>query len=298
MNTLEKCRKLCAHIRGWRCWEQLLYPHPLIVATLALISAVGLPWVFLTGRDFTIGAYILYGLSAYALTTVVAGLVRLVPWARRKTEPIRRKLRSAENGAFGLDLYAEQIVNFVYGGWKSLHGILVGSAWIGADGIYNFVQSLIQLYQILRHKKTSTIRQKWQIYRQCGFMMLILHLTVIGPVFQMIHMGRHEASTEIAIISTAVYTFYKLVKAVVEVAKDRKHENPVDSAVYFLDFSQALYNLFVLQVGLLWVYGGKDFPYQKLMNTLTGGVVCLMVCGMGMYMVCRANRDMKKAPLE
>ena len=36
-------------------------------------------------------------------------------------------------------------------------GVIVGSAWIGADGIYNFVQALIQLFQILRRKKPGTI---------------------------------------------------------------------------------------------------------------------------------------------
>lgn len=282
-------------IRNWQHWHRILYPHPVVVILLVLITLMGLPWVFLTGRDFTAVAYCLYGISVYALITFLAVCVKYLPEIKEKIQ--KRSESSAESGAFGMGLYVEQVINFLYGGWKIGNGILAGSVWIGTDGIYNFIQSLIQLYQILRHKKMLTHRQKWQTYRQCGFLILVLHIPMTVLVFQMIHLGRHEESTEIAIISTAAYTFYKLIKAIVEVAQDRKHPDPVGSAVYFLDFAQALYNLFVLQVGLLWVYGGTTFVHQKLMNTLTGGAVCLLVCGMGIYMVCRGKRDMKKAPL-
>lgn len=284
-------------LAAWKGWNKLLYPHPMIVVLLTAVSAAGLAWAFLTGHENHVLAYLLYPISAYALVTLLAMCVRLVPWVKRKTEsdPVLQKLKESEkDGAFGVGMYVEQFINFVYGTFKIGSGIAQSSAWIGADGIYNLAQGLIQLYQILRHKQVKTLRQQWKSYRQCGFMMIVLHLTMTGLMFQMIHMGRHEDSSEISIIATATFTFYKLTIALVEVAKDRKHKNPVDSAVYFLDFSQALYNLFVLQVGLLWVFGGTDFAYRKLMNSLTGGAVCVLVCGMGIYMIWRSNRDMKR----
>lgn len=284
-------------IGSWKGWRQLLFPHTALVLLVTAVGGAGLAWAFLTGHEETVAAYVLYGISAYALVVFPAWLLKLLPWVRKKTEsdPLYQKLKSMEaDGAFGIGMYVEQFLNFFYGGFKILSGIVIGSAWIGADGIYNFVQSLIQLYQILRHKQVKEVREQWKAYRRCGYMMILLHTTMTGMVFQMIHMGRHEDSSQIMIIATAAFTFFKLAKAVTEVVRDRKHKNPVDSAVYFLDFSQALYNLFVLQVGLLWVFGGGDFAHQKLMNSLTGGAVCLLVCGMGCYMLWRGKRDMRK----
>lgn len=284
-------------IGSWPGWQKVLFPHPVFVILLSVLSGTGLVWVFLTGQDTAVFAYPLYVMAFYALVTLCALVIKAVPWVKEKTEtdPLIQKLKESENdSAFGIGFYGEQFINFFYGGFKIITGVLRGSAWIGADGIYNFVQSLIQLYQILRHKKAGNLRSQWKAYRQCGYMMILLHLTMTGMVFQMIHMGRHEDSGEIMIIATAAFTFFKLVRTFLEVAKDRKHKHPVDSAVHFLDFSQALYNLFVLQVGLLWVFGGKDFAYQKLMNSLTGGAVCLLVCGMGFYMLWRSKRDMRK----
>ncbi len=86
----------------------------------------------------------------------------------------------------------------------------------------------------------------------------------------------------------------KVCEIWIDLARDRKHKLPVDSAVRFLNLSQALYNLFVLQVGLLRVFGEGNFDDYRLLNSLTGGAVCLLVFGMGVYMIWRANRDMKK----
>lgn len=281
----------------WSGWQKLLYPHPAVVIVLTLITCVGLPWVFLTGRDASLIAIPLYCGAFYALVTLTALLMKVIPKAKNRIahDPLAQKIREKEeNGAFGIGMYAEQFINFVYGIFKITSGVIQGSAWIGADGIYNLAQGLIQLYQILRHKHVTDLMGQWKAYRQCGFMMIALHTTMTGMMFQMIHMGRHEDSSEIMIIATATFTFYKLIITFVDVAKDRKHKHPVDSAVRFLDLSQALYNLFVLQVGLLWVFGGQEFAYHKLMNSLTGGAVCLLVCGMGIYMLWRSRRDMRE----
>ena len=295
--------KKIGHWKGWTAWlkwqgwKKVLFPHPVLVIVLTLLSAAGLVWVFMTGRDTSLISIPLYCASFYALVTFVALTVKYGPKAKMwlDNDPVAQKIKAKESdGAFGLSMYAEQFINFFYGITKTASGVLYGSAWIGADGIYNLAQALIQLYQILRHKQVKTVKQQWKSYRQCGYMMIVLHLTMTGLVFQMIHMGRHEEYSEIMIIATAAFTFYKLINTFIDVAKDRKHKNPVDSAARFLDLSQALYNLFVLQVGLLWVFGGPDFTHAKLMNSLTGDAVCLLVCGMGIYMLWRSRRDMRK----
>lgn len=291
---MEKIKNFGLKDRGRKNWHKILFPHPVLVLLLSILSCGGLIWVFSTGRDFTVIAYVLYGHSAYSLTVLCALLWKKLPWLIQqfRQDPLARKLMQ-EDGAFGIGMYAEQCINFCYGGFKILLGIVEASAWIGADGIYNFTQGCIQLYQILKHKKVTALRQQWKVYRISGYLIIGSHLTMAGMMFQMIQMGRHEASGEISIIATAAFTFYKLISGFIAMAKDRKHQIPLDSSAIFLNFAQALYNLFVLQVGLLWVFGGSEYPYRNLMNTLTGMAVCMLVLGMGIYMICRANKNLK-----
>lgn len=293
---MERYSNLWKRLRSWKYWRPLLHPHPLLTVVLSAASGAGLIWVFTTGMEFTVAAYLLYGISAYALMVLCILLWRRLPWLKYHfdRDPLVQKVLK-DDSAFSISMYVEQCINFCYGGFKIVSGILVGSAWIGADGIYNFTQGGIQLYQILRHKTVKDLHQQWKVYRTGGYLVIGMHLTMTGMIFQMINMGRHESASEISIIASAAFTFYKLISGFVSVVKDRKHRNPLDSSVIFLNFAQALYNLFVLQVGLLWVFGGAEYPYQKLMNTLTGIAVCMLVLGMGIYMVRRANRNLSKA---
>ena len=193
---------------------------------------------------------------------------------------------------FSLELYIEQFINFAYGIFKIASGVIVGSAWIGADGIYNFVQALIQLFQILRRKKPGTIEKQWKSYRLCGVLILMMHLTLIGIVFQMVNWHRVEESGEIMIIATATFAFYKFISAFIDLAKDRKHTHPIDSSVRMLELSQAIFAIFSLQAGLLHTFGTGE-TWKHWLNLAMGCLVCLLTVSMGIYMIRRANREIK-----
>jgi divalent metal cation (Fe/Co/Zn/Cd) transporter len=194
---------------------------------------------------------------------------------------------------FKLELYLEQFINFAYGIFKIVSGVLVGSAWIGADGIYNLVHAFIQLFQILRRKKPGTLQKQWKSYRFCGVLILLMHLTLIGIVFQMVNWNRVQESGEIMIIATSAFTFYKFISSFIDLAKDRKHTHPIDSSVRMLELSQAIFAVFSLQAGLLHTFGSGE-SWEHWLNLAVGCTVCLLTVAMGIYMIRRGNREIKK----
>lgn len=279
------------HWRGWK----LIFPFPAWADGLLLAAfGAGLIWVFLNGLELWWPSYFLYGFSAYSLTALCVKL----PGALRKernwvhSHPKVEGILKNEELHFQLDLYREQIINFGYGIYKIASGIVIGSAWIGADGIYNFVQALIQLFQILRRRKPGSLIRQWKSYRFCGILILLMHLTLIGIVFQMVNWHRVEDSGEIMIIATAAFAFYKFISAFIDLAKDRKHKHPIDSSVRMLELSQAIFAIFSLQAGLLHTFG-TGANWEHLLNLAVGCAVCLLTVAMGIYMIRRANREMK-----
>ena len=288
---MRKCRNRFLHWRGWR-W---VFPLPVgLEALLFVACGGGLIWVFVNALEAWWPAYILYFLSAYLLTALCCKLPGAV---RRKKEWLKQHpqvedVLKNEELRFSLGLYLQQFVNFAYGIFKIITGLVVGSAWIGADGIYNFVQALIQLFQLLRRKKPGDLRQQWRSYRLCGVLILLMHLTLIGIVFQVVNWNRAESSGEIMIITTAAFAFYKFISSFIDLAKDRKHIRPIDSSVRMLELSQAIFAMFSLQAGLLHTFGtGED--WEHWLNLAVGCLVCLLTDAMGIYMIRRANREMK-----
>lgn len=283
----------CSRILQWNGWKKL-FPFPAWADLLMLIVfCAGLIWVFLKGLELWWPSYVLYVLSAYSLTALCIKLPGVVRKERNwlRNHPKVEDVLKNEELHFDLGLYREQIVNFGYGIYKIASGVLIGSAWIGADGIYNFVQALIQLFQILRRKHPGTIRQQWKSYRFCGVLILLMHLTLTGIVFQMVNWHRVEESGEIMIIATAAFAFYKFISAFVDLAKDRKHKHPVDSSVRMLSLSQAIFAIFSLQAGLLHTFGTGE-SWEHWLNLAVGCMVCLLTVAMGVYMIRRANREL------
>lgn len=278
----------------WRGWKKI-FPLPVWAeALLFVICCGGLVWVFITGQTLWWPSYILYGLSAYCLTALCIKLPAAVRAEKLwlKNHPQVERLLKNKELRFKLGLYFEQVINFAYGIFKIVSGVVVGSAWIGADGIYNFTQALIQLFQILRRKRPGTMQQQWKSYRFCGFLILLMHLTLTGIVFQMVNWNRAEDSGEIMIIATATFAFYKFISSFIDLAKDRKHAHPVDSSVRMLELSQAIFAIFSLQAGMLHTFGTGE-SWEHWLNLAVGCMVCLLTAAMGIYMIRRANREIK-----
>ena len=279
----------------WSGWKKI-FPLPAWADMLMLmLCGAGLIWVFANSRELWWPAYILYVLSAYSLTAQcvsLPGAVRLEKDWRKDHPGVDGLLKNREL-RFKLELYFEQFINFTYGIFKIVSGIVAGSAWIGADGIYNFAQALIQLFQILRRKAPGTAEKQWKSYRLCGVLILLMHLTLIGIVFQTVNWRRVEGSGEIMLIATAAFAFYKFIASFIALAKDRKHTRPIDSSVRMLELSQAIFGIFSLQAGLLHTFGTGE-SWEHLLDLATGCAVCLLTAAMGIYMIRRANREMKR----
>ena len=278
----------------WQGWK-MLFPLPVWAQSLLFAGCcAGLIWIFAKGLEMWWPAYVLYGLSAYSLTALCIKLPAAVRTGQSwmTNHPKAEGLLKNRELRFKLRLYAEQFLNFAYGIFKIVSGVIVGSAWIGADGIYNFTQALIQLFQILRRKKPGTVRQQWQSYRLCGVLILLMHLTLIGIVFQMVNWNRVEESGEIMIIATATFAFYKFISSFIDLAKDRKHKHPIDSSVRMLELSQAIFAIFSLQAGMLHTFGTGE-SWEHWLNLAVGCAVCLLTVSMGFYMIRRANREIK-----
>ena len=291
----EGCVRCWQVTAGWRGWRRLFrIPMPLLLI-LCAVCAAALVWVFASGREEWVPAYLLYALSAYALTALCVKLPAALGEGRAWMDrhPKVKALLNNEKLKFTLELYVEQFINFAYGIFKIVSGVVMGSAWIGCDGIYNLAQALIQLFQILRRKKPGTLRQQWQSYRVCGVLVLLMHLTLTGIVFQMVNWNRAEEHGQIMIFATAAFAFYKLTVSFIDIARDRKHTYPIDSSVRMLELSQAIFSIFSLQASLLHTFGTGE-AWEGWMNMATGCVVCLLVAAMGVYMLRRGNREIRK----
>lgn len=262
--------------------KALLFPHTAVTVLCVIAAAAGLIWVFSTGHEESWPAYPIYVLSFYALvtacTTLIPAAIRLSKDKKSSAVAPEKKLRQK--------LYTSLTINWAYGAFQIITGATHADTWLWTNGVYNMVLALIRFVLVLYERRLvhsedeeNKLRLGWNSYLLCGGGLLILNLTMTGIVFQRIWNGEATHYPELVVYAVAAYTFYQLIMAIVNVFKSRKNTSPILAATRNLDLSVALMSLFSLQTAMFSSFGA-GFEHQHLMNSLTGGGICLIVvCG-------------------
>lgn len=296
---------------------QILFPHAWIIV---LSSLIGFPAVIISlallSKTNPI-CYVSYVLSAYALTVLCANFsrvkrrckelvhgdeVRVIVFFRRFMNRYKYTSMYLNDREFRarISLYSGLAVNMFYAVFKCATGAIFRSAWLWAIGIYYVMLSAIR-FTLLRNvritdKKEHTLKRKMHEYksaRLCGIMMLALNVAMTGMTVQMIWRNRGYEYKGYMIYISAMYAFYCFINAAVNVVKFAKINNPILSSAKILSLAGALMSMFALQTAMFSAFDTSGAEYQRLMNTITGGVVCTLVLCMAVFMIVWSNKNMK-----
>lgn len=287
---------------------RMMRPHFLIILWLAIFSAAALIYVFSNGMEKTAIAYIAYPVSAYTLTVAVIACTDAVKSSKNSTIVQRALNRPIVNRYLNdtvfrgeVALYFSLAINLIYVIFKLTMGIMYDSLWFVALAAYYAVLSIMRVRLVKAVRKDDeqeTAREKiiceLKEYRNIGFLMLLLNAAMFGVIYQVISNDMGYEYPGYIIYVTAVYVFYMLVKASVNLLKHRRLNNPLLSASKFITFAGALMSMLALQTAMLFRFGADNVAFRRLMNALSGSVVLIVIIASAVYMIATANYQLKK----
>lgn len=281
--------------------KKIFSPHMALLVLLNIASIILLCYVFMNGYDASPVAYISYVISAYSLTADVVNFV-----------PIVRKIKNFKNNnkylqryfsdrrlQVTISLYMSLFINIAYTLVNFFISNKNSSVWYASVGVYYLVLGLIRFFLLKNsdkaNKKLSKERKIFElkIYRATGIMMFIVNGVMSGMTVQMVKNNECATHSNIMTIATAAFTFYFFSMAIVNLQKYRKTDHPIFSATKMLNFACALMSIFTLQTSMIPAFG-DDETFRKIMNTATGSAVFILVFGLALYMICRANKMLKE----
>lgn len=92
----------------------------------------------------------------------------------------------------------------------------------------------------------------------------------------------------------AMYAFYAVVTAVVNIVKFRGRGGPALSAAKAISLTAALVSMLALETAMLSQFGGEDDAmFRQVMLSVSGGAACAFVFGMAVYMVTHSTKQIK-----
>lgn len=257
--------------------------------------------------------YIAYVLSAYALVISVTGITKIINFVRggfRENEGIKtlltiptvEKLFNESTYRTELALYPGFCINVIYVIFKTSLGIYYRSAWFLSLGVYYLALAIMRflLIHYLRfRKKTANKGDELRRYRMCGYMLFLIDAALVGITILAVKENAGFTYPGYLIYVMALYAFYSVVTAVINLIKYRKYGSPVMSAAKVINMSTALVSIFSLETAMLAQFGGEnDEKFRLIMTSLTGAGVSLIVIGMALFMIIRSGILIKRCAVD
>ena len=133
-------------------------------------------------------------------------------------------------------------------------------------------------------------------YRTCGWLFLLMNLSLALMVFFMVYWNRTFNHHEITTIAMAAYTFTAFTMAVINMVKYRKYNSPVYSASKAISLASACVSMLTLESTMLTTFGDETMTLtsRRVLLGFTGGAICIFIIVMAVYMIIQSNKKIKQ----
>lgn len=240
----------------------------------------------------------IYCMSAYCLTIWILPLPRL--FRKAKANMIHRLTDTVFGGKYigdlafrgSVSIYQGMMVNFLYVVFRIFVGIRYASVWFLTIAIYYLLLGIMRLSLILSYRNRG-VKSELHCYRRMAWLLFLLNMPMGGMIVLMVLTDSGYSYPGYVIYLSALYTFYTIILAIVNLVKFRKLGSPILSAAKIMNFVAALMSLLGLQTAMISQFSTEGEDLRRMMNALTGGGVWFSVILIAVYMLLH-SRKMKE----
>lgn len=197
--------------------------------------------------------------------------------------------------------YSTLIFNLIFAVSNGIFGVIYDSVWFGSLSAYYIVLSIMRFIVVQYDRKNSKIektqkimQKELSVYQICGTLFLLLTVALGAAAVQMVYLDKSHSYPGTLIFAVAAYTFYKIIVAIINKVKAGKLKSPLLITIRDIGYADALVSMLSLQTAMFVSFGSEEQVNRKIMNSMTGIVVCMMIFMMGVYMIFSALKQKKK----
>lgn len=194
------------------------------------------------------------------------------------------------------------IFNFVIFGLSNFD---YASIWYGAIAAYFLCLGIIRAYILIRTKlvNNKTINlddlhiKELKIYITTGVLFLVLDIYLSVFVGAKIRINAESTHGVISTITSAAYTFIKVIVAIYSYIKTRKMKKPVAQAIKALNITDASVSLLNLEITMIALFSDEDTDDQSMIivKFITAIAVCALTIILGLIMIIEGSIKLKKS---
>lgn len=232
------------------------------------------------------------------IAEILRKAIRNSPLVKRiESTPLGSRLLNDVFFRTEISLYTGLFISLLYAGIKMCLGIHYRSLWFFSLSIYYILLAAMR-FALLRaartHQMGRDLAYELKYYRFCGIALLLMNQALTVIVALVVHQNSGFDYPGVLIYAMALYAFYTVISAAASLIANRKRGSPVLSAARIVKLTAAMVSMLSLETAMLCRFGNEEnTTFRRMMTGISGGVVCVFVLGMAVFMLVRSVRQMK-----
>ena len=291
--------KLLEKLKNPRGWFLAVV---LIMTLLCMVGSIGVLFLDYENTPFSVLVYALFAVSAVVLGYTVYALIIVAPkikgWIIDLLNGNNITAKILKNYGFRTVLFSafSMGMSVLYSLYNGALALWFHSMWYGALAVYYitlvFLRSGIVLYHGKRRGKARNAYLEVRKYRNCGWLLVSTISALSAAILQMVKNGAGFVHAGLTIYVFAAYTFYKVTMSIINIFKANRWDDFTVKAVRCVNLADATVSILALQTALLLQF--SDGSGMAVANAVTGMAVCGCVLALGVLMIVRGNRYLKR----
>lgn len=279
--------------------KKIFEPNKYVGFLLVNVSIFLLIYVFACHLEETWLAYVSYLLSTYALLIFCVWFYKACSFSNqfiKKNSKLYQWYHQNEHGFTKIFLLFSLLLNFIYGIFRLWAGIFYKSEWFITFAVYYLFLFFMKASLILSVKRENfgkNLLKEYQKLRLIGITLLILDIVLSGMIVLILHQKEVITYPGYLIYVVAIYDFYLIITAFINVFKYRHQTSPILSASIFINLTVAMISMLSLEVAMIYQFGDQDEVFRQTMVACTGFVIVIINSILAISMIVKANKNLK-----
>lgn len=273
--------------------KEIVFPNRIAGFFLFNLGIGLLIYIFRNSLEKTLLAYISYALSFYSLIIFCAWIIRVYKYSKEKIKESKIYQLYQKNSFLitKISISFSLILNLIFGILKLGIGIYYVSWWFITFASYYLLLCFMRIYLV---KNIDNHSKEYEILKHTGIILLFLNSILVGIIVLIIKQNQIINYDGHLIYLVSLYDFYLIISAIVNVVKHRKNHNPIIVSSKCINLTVAMVSMIFLEVAMIYQFGNNDSNFKIIMTASTGLAVYLINSFISIFMIIRANKNIKK----
>lgn len=272
---------------------KILNPNTLLGLLICLFSSVLLIYVFSMHLEGTMTSYIAYFLSSYSLVIFMVWFCKVCKFSSDfiKRTKLYNIYMQYYTTIIKYLLIISSIFNFIYGIFKLGTGIIYKSWWFITFAIYYLVLWFMKISLVIEVKHFGNdINNEYKKLRNTGLALFMLDIVLVGMIMLIIKQNQVLTYPGYLIYIMALYDFYLITIAFMNVFRHRKIESPAIYASKCISLTVAMISMLSLEVAMIYKFGNNDTNFRIIMISCTGFGIAIVNFVMALIMIYKSKK--------